>query len=241
MIEEKSRVGQAERSAAAALRCAGLAALLVLTSVLRVDAQTTRPAAFVDAAALTPGLVVDLRYYGTSNFVGARIDGYEAPVCLLTRQAAAALALVQRDLAPRNLGLKVFDCYRPARGVRHFVRWSRDPDTSTKAQYYPDIDKRNLFRAGYLAARSGHSRGSTVDLTLVALPGGEELDMGTAYDFLSSQSGLYGRVGAQARANRKLLADAMRARGFLPYAKEWWHFTLQNEPFPDSYFDFPVR
>ncbi len=209
-----------------------------------MDAQTppaVRPASFVDTATLVPGLVVDMRYFGTANFVGSRVDGYEAPVCILTQQAAAALALVQRDLAPRNLGLKVFDCYRPKRAVHHFVRWARDPDNSTKAEFYPDIDKRALFREGFIATRSGHSRGSTVDLTLVTLPDHKELDMGTHFDLLSYQSSLSGKVSPQARANRLLLANAMRARGFIPYDKEWWHFTLRNEPFPNSYFDFPVK
>ncbi len=227
------------------IKLAGLAvAAFLVLSGSHVDAQNpavTRPAAFVDVATLVPGLVVDMRYFGTRNFVGARVDGYEAPVCLLTRQAAAALAAVQRDLSARKLGLKVFDCYRPKRAVHHFVRWARDPDNATKAEFYPDIDKRALFREGFIASRSGHSRGSTVDLTLVTLPGGEELDMGTPFDLLSYRSSLSGQVSAQQRANRKLLADAMRARGFIPYAKEWWHFTLNNEPFPDSYFDFPVK
>lgn len=209
-----------------------------------MDAQTraqTRPTAFVDAAAEIPGLVVDMRYFRAENFTGSRVNGYEAPVCLLTHQAATALAAVQRDLKPRNLGLKVFDCYRPTIAVRHFVRWAREGDNSTKAQFYPHVAKINLFREGYISSRSGHSRGSTVDLTLVSLPGNEELDMGTHFDFLSPQSGLRGNVNAQARANRKLLADAMRARGFIPYDKEWWHFTLRNEPFPNTYFDFPVK
>lgn len=200
-----------------------------------------RPPAFVDVATVIPGLAVDMRYFGTDNFVGARVDGYEAPVCILTQQAATALAAVQRDLAPRKLGLKVFDCYRPKAGVAHFVRWAREADNSTKERYYPHVAKTNLFREGYIASRSGHSRGSTVDLTLVRLPGGDELDMGTPFDFLSPQSGLHGKVNAEARANRKILADAMRARGFIPYDKEWWHFTLRNEPFPNTYFDFPVR
>jgi D-alanyl-D-alanine dipeptidase len=232
------------------LRRAVPSALLAITlSGTIVDAQTSspagdapaRPPAFVDAAAVIPGLVVDMRYFGTANFVGARVDGYDAPVCVLSHQAATALAAVQRDLNPRGLGLKVFDCYRPARAVRHFVRWARDPDNSTKAEYYPHVAKGNLFREGYIASRSGHSRGSTVDLTLVKLSGNEELDMGSPFDFLSPQSGLHGKVSAAARANRKILADAMRARGFIPYDKEWWHFTLRNEPFPNSYFDFPVR
>jgi D-alanyl-D-alanine dipeptidase len=219
-----------------------------ILSALTVEAQIgfpaqspARPPAFVDASTVIPGLVVDMRYFGTNNFVGARVDGYEAPVCVLTHQAATALAAVQRDLKPRGLGLKVFDCYRPVRAVRNFVRWARDPDTSTKAEYYPHVAKGNLFREGYIASRSGHSRGSTVDLTLVRLEGHEPLDMGTPFDFLSPQSGQHGKVSAEARANRKILADAMRARGFIPYDKEWWHFTLRNEPFPNSYFDFPVR
>lgn len=221
-----------------------LALLSLMMSGSSVDAQPSsavRPPAFVDAGTAIPGLVVDMRYFGTSNFVGSRVDGYEAPVCVLTQQAATALAAVQRDLKARGLGLKVFDCYRPKTAVAHFVRWARDGDNSTKAEFYPHVAKGNLFREGYIASRSGHSRGSTVDLTLVTLPGEEELDMGTPFDFLSPQSGQHGKVSAEARANRKLLADAMRARGFIPYDKEWWHFTLRNEPFPNSYFDFPVR
>jgi D-alanyl-D-alanine dipeptidase len=224
-----------------ALRFALLAVIVSGTPVAAQMNAPARPPAFVDAATVIPGLVVDMRYFGTHNFVGARVDGYEAPVCVLTHQAATALAAVQRDLSARGFGLKVFDCYRPARGVRHFVRWARDADNSTKAEFYPHVAKGNLFREGYIASRSGHSRGSTVDLTLVKLPGDAELDMGTPFDFLSPQSGQHGKVSADARANRKLLADAMRARGFIPYDKEWWHFTLRNEPFPNSYFDFPVR
>lgn len=224
-----------------ALRFALPALLLSGTSVAAQTSPPARPPAFVDAATIIPELVVDMRYFGTNNFVGARVDGYEAPVCVLTQQAATALAAVQRDLRPRGLGLKVFDCYRPARGVRHFVRWARDGDSSTKAEYYPHVAKGNLFREGYIASRSGHSRGSTVDLTLVKMPGGADLDMGTPFDFLSPQSGRHGKVSAEARANRKVLADAMRVRGFIPYDKEWWHFTLRNEPFPNGYFDFPVR
>jgi D-alanyl-D-alanine dipeptidase len=218
------------------------ALLLVLISP-PAQAQTV-PAAFVDAATLVDGLVVDMRYFGTDNFVGKRIDGYEAPRCLLTRPAAAALAAVQRDLEQRGLGLKVLDCYRPARAVAHFVRWARDiTDVARKAEHYPDIDKRNLFRLGYIAERSGHSRGSTVDLTLVRRAGNEgDPDMGTPFDFFSPKS--WPRdlsVGETARRNRALLAAAMARGGFRAYAKEWWHFTLQNEPFAAHYFDFPVR
>jgi D-alanyl-D-alanine dipeptidase len=201
-----------------------------------------RPAAFVDGATVVPGLLVDMRYAGSHNFVGRPIDGYEAPRCLLVQAAADALAEVANDLAPRGLHIKVFDCYRPTRAVANFVRWARDPhDVAAKAEFYPDVDKRTLFRDGYIASRSGHSRGATVDLTL-ADDGGHELDMGTTFDFFSPKSWTADpTIAATAHADRMLLAAAMRRRGFRPYAKEWWHFTLSPEPFPATYFDFPVR
>jgi D-alanyl-D-alanine dipeptidase len=204
-----------------------------------------RPTAFVDASTFVPGLVVDMRYAGAHNFVGAPVDGYDQPLCLLTRQAAQALARVQRDLAGQRLGLKVFDCYRPRRAVAHFVRWTRDiRDTKAKAEFYPTVDKRQLFSLGYISPQSGHSRGSTVDITLVRLDGAEpiELDMGTPFDTFSPRSWPSDTtVGAEARRNRALLADAMRRHGFVRYVKEWWHFTLGGEPFPGTYFDFPVQ
>ena len=218
------------------------AVLLVLMSPL-ARAQTM-PAAFVDAASVVDGLVVDMRYFGADNFVGARIDGYEASRCLLARSAAVALAAVQRELAKSGLGLKVLDCYRPTRAVAHFVRWARriEDNPKRKAEYYPDIDKRDLFKLGYIAERSGHSRGSTVDLTLVRRADSIQLDMGTPYDFSGRQSWVADKsVSVEAQQNRALLAQAMTRGGFRPYHKEWWHFTLANEPFPDTYFDFPVR
>jgi zinc D-Ala-D-Ala dipeptidase len=218
-------------------------ALFIALAVSSAHAQTM-PAAFVDAATMVDGLVVEMRYFGTDNFVGARIDGYEAPRCLLARPAALALASVQRELTERGLGLKVFDCYRPVRAVAHFVRWARDvADVARKADYYPDVDKRDLFRLGYIAGRSGHSRGATVDLTLVRrAPGAAAPDMGTPFDFFSPKSWPGDTsVGEAARGNRALLAAAMARGGFRSYDKEWWHFTLENEPFPNSYFDFPIR
>ena len=202
-----------------------------------------QPAQFVDAATIVPGLIVDMRYAGTHNFVGRRIDGYERPRCLLTGAAAAALAAVARDLAPRGVVLKIFDCYRPARAVANFVRWARDlGDSAGKAEFYPQVDKRTLFRDGYISPLSGHSRGSTVDLTLARADDGRELDMGTPFDFFSPKSWPADpNVSTEAQANRVLLAGAMRQRGFRPYAREWWHFTLRHEPFPFTYFDFPVR
>jgi D-alanyl-D-alanine dipeptidase len=215
--------------------------LLVALNVQPALAQD-RPAAFVDAASIVPGLIADMRYAGPHNFVGRPIDGYEAPRCLLTKAAADALAQVARDLAPRGFVLKAFDCYRPTRAVANFERWARDlTDTAAKAEFYPDVDKRTLFRDGYISSRSGHSRGSTIDLTL-ARADGHELDMGTPFDFFSPRSwAAAANIRGDAQANRAMFAATMRRRGFRPYGKEWWHFTLSHEPFPDTYFDFPVR
>ena len=201
-----------------------------------------RPASFADAAAVVSGLLTEMRYAGSHNFVGRPIDGYEAPRCLLTREAVDALAGVARDIAPYGLVIKVFDCYRPTRAVANFIRWARDlNDTAGKSEFYPNVDKRTLFRDGYIASRSGHSRGSTIDLTL-ARADGTALDMGTPFDFFSPKSWPSNRsVGREAQVNRALLATAMRRRGFRPYDREWWHFTLSREPFPTTYFDFPVR
>jgi D-alanyl-D-alanine dipeptidase len=218
-------------------------AFVALPSLATFDAGAQeRPAGFVDAATVVPGLIVEMRYAGANNFVGAPIAGYEKPICYLTREAAAALTQVARDLEPRGLVLKAFDCYRPARAVRHFVRWARDPgDPGRKAAYYPDVDKGDLFRAGYIAPRSYHSRGSTIDLTLVRRADGAELDMGTPFDFFSPRAAPSDRsVSAQVRAHRALLAQAMRRRGFMSYRKEWWHFTLRHQPFR-HHFDFVVR
>jgi D-alanyl-D-alanine dipeptidase len=216
---------------------------LVLLIAQSAGAQAPVPSGFVDAATVVDGLALDIRYFGQNNFVGEKIDGYERPRCLLSVQAANALAAVQRDLAARGLGLKVFDCYRPQQAVAHFVRWARRiGDVKRKSEFYPDIDKRVLFKQGYIAEHSGHSRGATVDLTLVRRADGSELDMGSPFDFFSPKSWPSDKsVSAQAQKNRAVLAEAMTRGGFRPYDKEWWHFTLAPEPFPDTYFDFPVR
>jgi D-alanyl-D-alanine dipeptidase len=217
---------------------------LVLVAAFGAQAALAqeRPAAFVDAAAVVPGLIAEMRYAGAHNFIGRPIDGYEAPRCLLTQPAAAALAGVARDVVPRGLHIKVFDCYRPTRAVANFVHWARDlKDTAGKAEFYPDVDKRTLFRDGYIASQSGHSRGSTIDLTL-ANDDGREFDMGTPFDFFSPKSWPADpTVTPEQHRNRMLLASAMRRRGFRGYDREWWHFTLRGEPFPQTYFDFPVR
>jgi D-alanyl-D-alanine dipeptidase len=225
-----------------AIRHSLLAAIFVGAAASSAVAQQPPPAGFVDAATVVPGLIVEMRYAGAHNFVGRPIDGYEAARCLLTRQAAAALAAVASDVAPRGLRIKVFDCYRPVRAVMNFVRWARELNaTAGKAEFYPDVDKRTLFRDGYIASHSGHSRGSTADLTL-ARNDGTELDMGTPFDFFSPKSWVAdASISAAAHANRMLLATAMRRHGFRPYEREWWHFTLRGEPFPQTYFDFPVQ
>ncbi len=217
--------------------------MLVLSLQVPLAAAVSAGAAtLIDAATLVPGLITDIRYAGSHNFVGRRIEGYRSPHCLLTPAAANALAEVARDLAPRGLVLKVFDCYRPTRAVADFVRWARDPtEQAAKAEFYPHVDKRTLFQDGYIASRSGHSRGSTVDLTL-ARPDGRELDMGTPFDFFSPKSWTADlSVTAEQHANRMQLAAVMQRHGFRGYAKEWWHFTLRHEPFPDTYFDVPVH
>lgn len=197
---------------------------------------------FVDTRALIPDLVVEMRYAGHENFVGRPITGYDDPVCLLTQRAAAALANAQKVLGESGLGLKVFDCYRPTRAVADFAAWARDPqDQARKADYYPNVDKSQLFALGYIAERSGHSRGSTLDITLIDLTTGAEVDMGSAYDLFDTRSWPTDQTVRPAqRANRLMLQSVMTANGFRPLAEEWWHFTLNDEPFPETYFDFPV-
>lgn len=226
-----------------------------------------KPAEFVDIQQIIPDILIDLRYATSYNFVGKPIDGYRAPVCYVTRSTAEALREVQKELAPMGLSLKIYDAYRPQRAVDHFVRWAKDlSDTLMKAAFYPDVEKSRLFAEGYIASRSGHSRGSTVDITIVPLPASppsayspgdslcdcraqlsrrfpdNSLDMGTAWDCFDPLSHTANpEIGGQQRANRLLLKTLMEKHGFRNYEKEWWHFTLVNEPFPDTYFDFVVE
>ncbi|MFW6088866.1 MAG: M15 family metallopeptidase [Gemmatimonadota bacterium] len=204
----------------------------------------------VDVRRIEPSIRSEIRYAGSNNFVGTPVDGYEAATCLLSRAAAEALADVQRELAADGLGVLVYDCYRPQRAVDHFVRWAADTaDVTTKPEFYPNVDKSRLFEEGYIAERSGHSRGSTVDLTLVRLSeanradgAAELLDMGTPYDFFDPRSHTESpEITDRQLANRLRLRDAMEAEGFQNYAAEWWHYTLREEPYPDSYFDIPIR
>lgn len=224
----------------AALALASLA--LAACAAIEPDAPPERMR-FDDAGKAITNLIVEMRYHGEDNFVGRPIAGYQEPVCLLTTDAIDALAFAQKNLARSGLGLKVFDCYRPARAVADFASWARDPaDQKNKARYYPKIDKSRLFELGYIAERSGHSRGSTLDVTLVRLETGEELDMGSGYDLFDPVSWPDNTdVSPEARINRRTLAIAMTGAGFRPLKEEWWHFTLNHEPFPDTYFDFVVR
>ena len=204
------------------------------------------PDGFVDVTDVVPDIVTEMRYATPHNFVGASITGYLAPRCILTSQAAEALARAQKWLNVFGLGLKVFDCYRPQRAVDRFVAWAKDLDDSRmRAEFYPHVQKTDLFNEGYIAARSSHTRGSTVDVTLVALNGSgspSELDMGTSFDFFSPESWPTNmQMTGDQRAHRMLLQVVMKQAGFTPYSQEWWHFTLEKEPFQDTYFDFPVE
>jgi D-alanyl-D-alanine dipeptidase len=222
------------------------------------------PKDFVYLRDIDPTIQQDMRYAGSRNFTGKPVPGYDAAECVLVRQAAEALKAVQADLKAQHLSLKVYDCYRPARAVSAFVNWAKLPDDpEAKANYYPNLDKRALFQKGYIAARSGHSRGATVDLTLVPLdapvnpgsdastvactaPQGDQAPdgsraMGTSFDCFDAKANTVTQgLTAEERNNRVALVDAMRAHRFQNYAKEWWHYTLQLEPHPNIYFDFPI-
>ena len=225
--------------------------LLALASVLLLSCQKQQPApepekdssAFVNLTDIIPDAVLEIRYYSTYNFVGERIDGYEAPIALMTRQAADSLKAVSDELKAYGYRLKIWDAYRPQTAVNHFIRWAENvQDTAMKKIFYPMVDKSLLFEQGYIYARSSHSRGSTVDLTLIDAATGKELDMGSPFDWFGEESHPdYTNLTAEQLANRQILWDAMLGHGFTMIDSEWWHFTLRNEPFPDTYFDFPVR
>ena len=196
---------------------------------------------FVLLSDYVPGIVQEIRYYSTYNFVGDRIDGYEEPIALLTKDAARALKVVSNQANVMGWRLKVFDAYRPARAVRHFVLWGiEDLDQRMKPFFYPDLEKQDLFRLGYVASKSSHSRGSTIDLTLLDMASGKELDMGSPFDYFSERSHPDSRdVTEEQYENRMRLQKLMTDNGFAPIDCEWWHFTLRDEPFPDTYFEFP--
>ncbi|MBI1384101.1 MAG: hypothetical protein GC150_04245 [Rhizobiales bacterium] len=228
-------------------------------------AKEAMPKEFVYLRDIDATIIQEMRYFGEHNFVGRRVDGYLAPECILTRKAALALAKVQARLQARNLSLKVYDCYRPMAGVRHFVRWAKDVDDDiTKGEFYPEIDKRSLFSLGYISSRSAHARGSTVDLAVVSLPPGPQpdfdpgaqvpchrpkaerfadnsLDFGTGYDCFHELSHTGNpAIKGTARENRQMLVAEMARVGFKNYRKEWWHYELTDEPFKRTFFDFEI-
>ena len=201
------------------------------------------PAGFVLLSDVVPDIIQEIRYFSTYNFVGDRIDGYQAPCALMTIEAAEALKKVSDEVKSQGYRLKIYDAYRPQMAVDHFVRWAEDlNDSRMKSYFYPKVDKTKLFDEGYIDAKSGHSRGSTVDLTLFDMKTGKEVDMGGTFDYFGelSHPDFKGKLTKKQIKNRQYLRDVMIKHGFKPLATEWWHFTLKDEPYPDTYFTFPV-
>jgi D-alanyl-D-alanine dipeptidase len=247
--------------------------LLIITSLFLPQiahtgmGQDKMPVGFVDIQKTIPEVILDIRYYGQHNFLGEIVDGYMSPKCFLSKEAAEALVGVQKELASYALTLKIYDCYRPQRAVDHFVRWAQEnKNTKTMREFYPTIDKKNLFKDGYIDSKSSHSRGSTVDLTIVPVPvpaqtiyipgqqlsecylpaekrfGDNSIDMGTGFDCFHELSNTANtNISRQQKINRLLLKSLMEKHGYKNYDKEWWHYTLKNEPYPDTYFNFVIE
>ncbi len=206
------------------------------------NALPTDASGFVVLSDYVPHIIQEIRYHSTYNFIGERIDGYEEPIALLTAEAARALKSVSNELFVQGFRLKVFDAYRPVAAVRQFILWGiEDTDIRMKPYFYPDLEKQELFIKGYIAKQSSHSRGSAVDLTLLDMKTGKEVDMGSPFDLFSEVSHPdYRGVTEEQFENRMMLRRAMVRNGFLPLDCEWWHFVLKDEPYPDTYFSFPV-
>lgn len=198
---------------------------------------------FVSVTDILPEVILDIRYYSSNNFIGEKIDGYEEPVALLTKKAALALKNAGEEIKKQGLCFKIFDAYRPQMAVDHFVRWAEDlDDVKMKEAFYPEVSKKDLFALGFIAKHSGHSRGSTVDLTLCNIEGQKELDMGGTFDFFGDISHSdYTDLSKEQLDNRRLLREVMVNNGFMPLKEEWWHYTLKDEPYPDTYFKFPNK
>ena len=217
--------------------------LFVTPAAAQKSVAPDDPSGFVVLAEVVPDIIQEIRYYSTYNFVGDRIDGYEMPCALMTREAAEALKKVSDDVMKMGYRLKIYDAYRPQKAVDHFVRWAKDTrDVRMKKYFYPEIGKERLFPEDYIMEKSGHSRGSTVDLTLFDMKTGKEVDMGGTFDYFGELSHPdYKKITKQQYKNRMILRDAMVKHGFKPLYSEWWHFTLKDEPYPDTYFTFPVN
>ena len=223
----------------------GMLSVLVfsLALLLPLQARAALHEGFVHVTDVCDNVILEIRYFSSYNFVGKRIDGYVGPQAILTEPAARALCKAAASAENKGYTLKIFDAYRPQAAVDHFVRWGMDAaDTRMKSIFYPQVDKARVFDLGYVATRSGHSRGSTVDLTLVDRQSGREVDMGTTFDHFGETSH-HGAKGLtpQQEANRAVLLGVMEQAGFKRYAEEWWHYTLKNEPYPDTYFNFVVE
>ena len=203
---------------------------------------TMDPSGFVLLTDFVPQALLEIRYYSTYNFIGERIDGYEEPCAIITKEAARALKSASNELNVMGFRLKIFDAYRPTSAVRQFVFWAlEDNDVRMKPYFYPDIDKEETIALGYIAKESSHSRGSTVDLTLLDMSTGKEVDMGSPFDYFGERSHPNSHdVTDEQYENRMLLQKVMVRNGFEPYECEWWHFTLADEPYPNTYFSFPV-
>jgi D-alanyl-D-alanine dipeptidase len=195
---------------------------------------------FVLLSDYVPGIIQEIRYFSTYNFIGDRIDGYEYPCAIVTKETARALKAVGNEMNVKGYRLKIFDAYRPAAAVKHFVLWGiEDLDQRMKPFFYPELEKQSLFELGYIAKKSSHSRGSTVDLTLLDMDTGKEIDMGSPFDFFSEVSHPDCKeVTEEQFENRMFLQSVMVRNGFEPLDCEWWHFTLKDEPYPDTYFEF---
>lgn len=237
-------------------------ALILLYTI--AEFANALPAGFVYLHDVAPDIIEDLRYAGANNFVGHPIPGYQAARCILTRAAAEQLTKAEKAAVKKGYRFKVYDCYRPQTAVNAFYKWSQNTqDFQTKMSFYPREEKKTLFDRGYISLQSGHSRGSTVDLTLVKIGAkqppaptkpsrcysqtithmdDDSINTGTRFDCLDVSANIsYQQLSKEQKANRRLLQDLMLSYGFVPYDKEWWHFTLKDEPYPQTYFDFPVH
>lgn len=201
------------------------------------------PKGFVYLSDVDVTIQKELRYLTNNNFIGKPINGYISDCVIVSKPTAKALKTIQAKLKKEGLSLKIFDAYRPQQAVDHFVRWAKVlNDTLMKEQYYPNMPKSQLFKLGFIASKSGHTRGSTVDVTIVDLKTGDELDMGSPYDFFGVRSHpFYRKISEKQKENRMLLRRMMLKNGFKPYDNEWWHFTLKDEPYPKTYFNFPIQ
>lgn len=216
---------------------------LACTSNRSQKPTTEPPTTFVYIQQVIPDVLYDIRYASKHNFIGKPINGYKKSTAMLSTSAADSLKKVQNYLKTRGYRIKIFDAYRPQRAVNHFIKWAKvRDDTLMKKEFYPQIDKKNLFKLGYIAAKSGHTRGSTVDLTIADTTTGKEVDMGSPFDFFGniSHHGSH-EINAEQEANRLILKEAMLRFGFKALPEEWWHYTLIDEPYPTTYFDFEVK